>query len=66
MTYFVYIDLASTNVPHMEPLDADCPMSATAQASMHLWAHASGTAAHIYEGDMCVASVIRERAGSNP
>lgn len=63
MTFFVYIDSDTASVPHMEPLDADCPTSATIEALERLRTHASGTAAHVYEGDRCVASVRREAAG---
>ena len=59
MTYFVFIDSAITSVPHMEPLDADCPVSATLEALACLRMHTHGAAAHIYDGDTLVASLRR-------
>ena len=59
MTYFVYIDLQITSVPHMEPLEAVCPRAATIEALERLRTHTHGTAAHVYDGDTCVASMRR-------
>ncbi|MGZ9100598.1 MAG: hypothetical protein ACXW3K_02660 [Brevundimonas sp.] len=63
MTYFVYIETDTLSVPYMEPLDADCPTAATVEALKCLRTHTHGTAAHVYEGDTCVASVRREEMG---
>ena len=60
MTYFVYIESRATSVPHMEPLDADCRTSAAIEAAKHLQTHTNGTAAHVYDGDVCIASVVFE------
>lgn len=60
MTYFVFIESTISVVPHMEPLEADCPTSATFEALERLRSHTHGTAAHVYEGDIRVASVERQ------
>jgi hypothetical protein len=44
----------------MEALDADCPTTATREALERLQTHASGVVAHVYRGDVPVASVMRE------
>ncbi|MFN3930189.1 MAG: hypothetical protein ACK4JY_00445 [Brevundimonas sp.] len=60
MTYFVYIDSRISSVPHMEPLEAGCPASASLEALERLRMHSDGIAAHVFDGDTCVASMRRE------
>lgn len=62
MTYFVYIESRTASVPHMEPLDAECPTSATVEALQRLRTHAGGIVAHVFEGDAMIASVRRQEA----
>lgn len=60
MTYFCYVESEILSVPHMEPLDADCPTAATVEALQLLRRHSSGLAAHVFDGDTRIASVRRE------
>lgn len=59
MTYLCFIETTSAQVPVMEPLDAETPAAARAEARFRLANHDSGVVAHVYEGDLRVASVRR-------
>lgn len=52
MTYFCFIECSILSVLHMEPMDADNLNDAKAEAQTLLSQHASGYAAHIFEGDI--------------
>jgi hypothetical protein len=60
MTYFCYIESTILSVPHMEPLIAADLDEAKLEAEALLDQHASGYAAHIFEGDERVASLRRQ------
>lgn len=57
MTYFCFIESTILSVPHMEPLAADTPEEAQAEARLLLALHGSGLAAHVFEGDERVLTV---------
>lgn len=59
MTYFCFIEGEILAVPHMEALVADDLYAARLEAEALLKRHASGYAAHVFEGDERVACVRR-------
>lgn len=60
MTYFCFIECEILAVPHMEPLDADDPDAAQAEARRLLAQHSSGIAAHVFSGDDRIYSIRAE------
>lgn len=60
MTYLCFVESEILSVPHMEPLEARTAEEAAAEARDLLRRHASGVAAHVFHGDVRVASVRRE------
>ncbi|RYF31454.1 MAG: hypothetical protein EOO23_02510 [Comamonadaceae bacterium] len=65
MTFFCFIESDILSVPHMEPLAADTLAEAKDEAEALLGQHASGYAAHVFEGDDKLATIRRE-GRSNP
>lgn len=63
MTYFCFIETARST-PHMEPLQADHPDQARAEAEALLAQHESARAAHVFLRDTLIASI--EAAGRGP
>lgn len=63
MTYFCFIESSILSVPHMEPLVADDPDNAAAEAEALLAQHASGYAAHVFEDGKKIVTLRSERAG---
>ncbi len=63
MTYFCFIESRTLSVPHMEPLDAECPTRAEAEARRLLRQHTSGISAHVFKGDAMIASIQRAELG---
>ncbi len=62
MTYFCFIESDILSVPHMEPLSAETLDEAQVEAALLLGTHASGIAAHVFEGETRVHT-IRAEAG---
>lgn len=63
MTYFCFIESSILSVPHMEALDSDNLTDAKAEAEQLLYQHASGYAAHIFEGDAQRATIRKDGPG---
>ena len=63
VTYFCFVESDILGVPHMEPLDADGPESALAEARVLIGRHASATAAHIFFGEDRIGTVTPDAAG---
>jgi hypothetical protein len=61
VTYFCFIESSILSVPHMEPLAAEDPGTAAAEAEMLLAGHASGYAAQIFADGQKIVTVRRER-----
>lgn len=61
MTYFCYVECSLTSVPYMEPLFADDPVEALAEAAAILRQHSSGYAAVITNGERQVARLQIDR-----
>lgn len=59
MTFFCFIECEILSVPHMEPLASDDLEAAKSEAEKLLGQHASGYAAHVFEGDERVATIRR-------
>jgi hypothetical protein len=60
VTFFCFIESALSDVPHMEPLSAEDPAGAAAEARRLLSRHASGRVAHVYLGDNLVVTVRQD------
>lgn len=70
LPYMCFIESEILSVPHMEFLIAEDPTAAVTEATALLARHASGYAAHIFEGDERIASIrkppVERDAGSRP
>lgn len=64
MTYFCFVESDTSDVPHMEPLDADTLDAALREAEHLLKHHTSGVRAHIVRGEERVATVRADRQTS--
>ena len=62
MTYFCFIESTLLSVPHMEPMAADDLDQARREAEALLAQHASGYAAHVFEGDDRIVTIRRDVA----
>lgn len=62
MTYFCFIESSILSVPHMEPLAAEDPDTAAAEAEALLAQHASGYAAHVFADGKKIVTLRPERA----
>lgn len=60
MTYFCFIESDILSLPHMEPLSAQSLGDAQIEAAQLLGMHASGIAAHVFEGETRVYTVRAE------
>jgi hypothetical protein len=60
VTYFCFIESSILSAPHMEPLAAEDPGTAAAEAGMLLAGHASGYAAHVFADGQKIVTVRRE------
>lgn len=59
VTYFCFIVSTILSVPHMEPLTAEELEDARREAEALLDQHASGYAAHVFDDDERVATLLR-------
>lgn len=64
VTYFCFIESDILSVPHMEPLVAEELDDARVEAEALLGQHASGYAAHVFDGNEKVATIRREGRSS--
>ena len=60
MPYLCFVESEILTVPHMEPLAADNERDAAEEARRLLATHSSGIAAHVFFGEMRVATVRKD------
>lgn len=65
MTYFCFIESDILSVSHMEPLAAADVEAARKEAASLLAQHASGYAAHVFQGDERRLSLHRPSASAS-
>jgi hypothetical protein len=63
VVYFCLIENGGPTASHLEVLDAECPVAASAEAKQLMARHASAVMAHVIYGDETVASIPVESGG---
>jgi len=66
VTYICFIDCTAMTVPHLEVLEAESLDEAKIEAERLLKRHASGIAAHVYEGKKLLATVGKASERQDP
>ncbi len=61
MTYICFIESTLSSVPHMEPLLVDDAESALARTRRLMAEHASVTVAHVFRGDVRIATLTPDQ-----
>ncbi|QBX36491.1 hypothetical protein E4M02_13810 [Brevundimonas sp. S30B] len=62
VTYFCFVECEILSVPHMEPLAAEDVGTALEEARRLMKRHSSAIAAHVFQGEARVGTVVRERS----
>jgi len=62
MTYICFIESRLSSVPHMEPLLVDDVQSALARTRRLMAEHSSATVAHVFRGDVRIATLTPHQA----